>query len=326
MKVAGGGRAGTVMAVLGGVLVVAATGVLLLSADTRLLRLGLVAALWAVLLAAIVATRYRAQAEESAASAANAKEIYERELEREIAARKEHELEFELRKRRELESNAQEQVNALRAELEQLQQTLRQLLDGEVLYERIALTAQATRMRASGDDFKYLEQGAGRVVSDQGRAARQVDPPTDTFAPVTDHGEPYRNGHGSGNGAPVADSPSPWFSVSDRPTTRTGGRQQRQRPATVAAASRAARHSHEGARPGPEVPRRHEHEPRTWQQWGADDGQPRGQQGESPGRSDSNAGGPEPDTGGSHSAGRPVSELLASYGSEVQPRRRRRRA
>ncbi|SNR62047.1 hypothetical protein SAMN06265360_11270 [Haloechinothrix alba] len=517
MKVAPGGRAGTLMLVASAVLAAGAICVLLLTSDDRALRLGLLAALWAAMLAGVLAARYRThavQAEEVAEQAQDsverAQEVYEQELEREVTARKQHELEFELAKRKELEDASRAELDRLRSEVEALQQTLRQLLDGEVLYERIALTAQATRMRAGGDDVRYLEQGGMDAYDELGLealansmdgarhgaayrdnagtdsdhdGARQRSPAparaghangvrpgqpqeasTETFARVIEYSDashggsanssaggfqsaPY-NGHSSsynghaargGSGTPAAhnnghsanephnpapprgshharpeDSPatggpsgeaSSWFTPPTGPGPTHGtGRPQGQSPGRPQGQSSGRPQGQSSGRPdgqpdaGPAAgpTGRHtaghgshvaEHEPRTWQQWGADDSDPprhghggahgahsavrAGQHdrpehehrsgherpaehglhsrhdrvagdathdrlvgedrtgGQWPAADDRRARGAheadEPDDTGTHAEGRPVSELLASYGGGVEPRRRRRR-
>jgi hypothetical protein len=130
----------------GVVLILGAAGALVLSDDLRWLRLGIVAALWAALVGAFIAARYRGQVGERDDRAADLQAVYELELEREIAARREYELQVEAEIRAEVDEQSRRDVAALRDELRTLRQTLETLMGGEVLVERYAL-AQSTRMR-----------------------------------------------------------------------------------------------------------------------------------------------------------------------------------
>src|SRR5690349_4497854 len=87
----------TARLLLGGALVLGlgATLVLVFSDDARFLKLGIVAALWAALVGAFLAARFRRQVTDKTDNSAELRAIYELELEREIAARREYELELE---------------------------------------------------------------------------------------------------------------------------------------------------------------------------------------------------------------------------------------
>ncbi|MGH3468889.1 MAG: DUF6779 domain-containing protein, partial [Thermocrispum sp.] len=140
--------------IAGLIFAVVATALLVLSDDARWLRLGIVAALWAALLGGFLATHYRRQADRATDSMEDAQAMYELELEREIAARREYELEIESEAKRTAQDASRQEIDALRSEVVQLRETLQKLFGGEVLYERVALTAQSTRMRSLADDPK----------------------------------------------------------------------------------------------------------------------------------------------------------------------------
>lgn len=198
---AGGHRSSRSWLIAGLIFAVVATAVLVLSDDARWLRLGIVAALWAALLGGFLATHYRRQADRIADSMEDAQEVYELELEREIAARREYELEIEADARRDAQDASAAEIDALRSEVAALRETLQKLFGGEVLYERVALTAQSTRMRSLSDDPKPKSLPAAEhrngelpsVVS--GSSGRSYDPPpverTDLIARVLD-AEPRR--------------------------------------------------------------------------------------------------------------------------------------
>lgn len=134
------------------VLAVGATGVLVFSSDARLLRLAVVGALWAALIGAFAAARYRRTVTQRDEAAEDLRTVYELELEREVAARREYELEVESETRRRLEdevrSEVRDDLTALRGELRSMRENLEALLGGEVLVERVALRAESTRMRS----------------------------------------------------------------------------------------------------------------------------------------------------------------------------------
>lgn len=129
------------------VLAVAATVVLVLSDSAKMLRLGVLAALWAALLGVFLASRYRKVVGEKEMEVADLQSVYEVELEREVAARREYELQVEAEARKRVEEANREDMAALRAELRILRESLERLTGGEVLVERFALQARSTRMR-----------------------------------------------------------------------------------------------------------------------------------------------------------------------------------
>lgn len=171
-------------------LAVAATLALVFTDDLRWLRLGIVAALWAALIGAFVAARYRKQAATTEEAAAQAQEIYELELEREIAARREYELEIESETRERVEEESREELEALRAEITALRESLHSLFGGEVLWERLSLTAQSTRMRALADERRVVTAGDANGTPAQITAGKKVtavaERPTELIARVRD--------------------------------------------------------------------------------------------------------------------------------------------
>ncbi len=134
---------------------VLATLTLVFTTNAQWLKLAVIAALWAAFFGAMLSVKYRHQAAARAGEVADLQAVYELELEREVAARREYELEVEADTRRriaqETEDSSREDVAALRAELRALRENLERLTGGEVLVERIALRAQSTRMRTLGE-------------------------------------------------------------------------------------------------------------------------------------------------------------------------------
>ncbi|HJQ45345.1 MAG TPA: DUF6779 domain-containing protein [Amycolatopsis sp.] len=190
--------------VIGLVLALAATFSLVLADDVRYLRLGIVAALWAALVGAFLAVRYRRNAATTEEAVAQAQEVYELELEREIAARREYELEIESETRSKAEAESRAELDALRAEVIALRDSLQSLFGGEVLLERVALTAQATRMRALREEGRLVESpGNGRIAAQlmAAPAKESADRPTELIERVRDK-QPAR-------GRPAAGAPEP---------------------------------------------------------------------------------------------------------------------
>ena len=198
----GGRLLGRPFLIVGFLLAIGATLALVLSDDLRFLRLGIVAALWAALIGAFLAVKYRKHAAQSEDAVADAQAVYELELEREIAARREYELEMEAENRSVSDSRGREELEALRAEVTALRDSLQSLFGGEVLLERVALTAQATRMRKLSDENRMVTDGPPKRKPAQLMAAKKPvvevgERPTELIDRVLD--ERRRNG---ANGKP----------------------------------------------------------------------------------------------------------------------------
>ncbi|EHR53148.1 hypothetical protein SacmaDRAFT_4978 [Saccharomonospora marina XMU15] len=175
----------------GMLLAIAATVAMVFTEDLRWLRLGIIAALWAALIGGFVAARYRKQAATTEQAAAKAQEIYELELEREIAARREFELDVEAQTRERVEDETQEELQALRSEVTALRESLQALFGGEVLWERVALTAQSTRMRSLAEEPRVVTAGdsnGGRPaqITAGKKLAELAERPTELIAAVRD--------------------------------------------------------------------------------------------------------------------------------------------
>ncbi len=119
---------------------------LIFSTSLQLIRVGLVVALWAAVIGALAATRYRREAAVDQAKARDLQRVYELQLEREISARREYELSVEARVRREVGADATE-LAALRGELAVLRESLQRLFDGDLPNPRPALHADAIRIQ-----------------------------------------------------------------------------------------------------------------------------------------------------------------------------------
>ena len=162
---------------------VAATAVVLLTDDPQVLRIAVVAAAWACLAAAFAAERRAGRgtsgaetpAADPAAIEAELRRAYDRELEREVAARQQYELELENQVRREAEEAMRAELDALRTELTGLREGLSGLgaLREEVaavaalrgqLAELGGLRADVGRLRAELTEQRSGEMHVERVV------------------------------------------------------------------------------------------------------------------------------------------------------------------
>ncbi len=114
--------------------------------DARLLRLGVVAALWAALLAAFTTARARREVSSRAEHADQLRAVYQLELQREVVARREHALAVERALREQAQLSQQREIGQLRAELAAIGGNLAQLAGGNSLVERVTMRAESTRL------------------------------------------------------------------------------------------------------------------------------------------------------------------------------------
>jgi uncharacterized protein DUF6779 len=156
-----GGRGGlrTLALVAAVAIALASTAAVVLSDDPQTLRLAVVGALWAFVLAAFAAPRRRESDPPSGdpGTAVELRRTYEIELEKEVAARREYELQLEVYLRRELERGLAEDVAALRDEVGRMRGEMIDRLDGELRMERIETT------RLIGGSLRALQDEARRL-------------------------------------------------------------------------------------------------------------------------------------------------------------------
>lgn len=154
--------------VVGAVLAAAATATLILTEDLRLLRLAVVVALWAFVVATMAGIRRDPLAEriddDDSAERIRDMELelrqeYQLELEREMVARRESELRIEAELRREITEGIQQELAQLRHEVQALHQELLQRLEGGVRLERVAWHAESTRVTGVPSGLRGLGVG-----------------------------------------------------------------------------------------------------------------------------------------------------------------------
>ena len=152
------------------VLAILASSTLVFTNRVDLLRLAVILSLWAAVMAAFVSVTYRRQSELDQARARDMKFVYDLQLDREVAARREYELAVEAHLRRqmarELRAQAADEMTALRAELASLRSNLEVML-GTDLGERPALESEriATAMPESERIAMAMPAPPGRVES-----------------------------------------------------------------------------------------------------------------------------------------------------------------
>ncbi|MFD1815797.1 DUF6779 domain-containing protein [Rhodococcus gannanensis] len=156
------------------VLAVVASLFLIFGDSVQILRIGLVAALWAAVVGAIAMTKYRRESAADKAKIRDLQTVYELQLEREVTARREYEAGVEARVRSEVSLEAGE-ISALRAELAALRGSLEVLFEGRLPEDRVALESDAARRG---------ELGPGRSARPGG------SPGTASFAPNPAYADP----------------------------------------------------------------------------------------------------------------------------------------
>jgi hypothetical protein len=192
----GGRRPGWVLLTALLVLAIGASSALVFTNRVELLKLAVILALWAAVVAAFVSVIYRRQSDVDQARARDLKLVYDLQLDREISARREYELTVESQLRRELASelrtHAADEVSALRAELAALRTNLEILFDAE-LSERPALETERKAVRAHSDwepEHESARERVNRVTSVRAEEPVQraddstiIDVPEEPLAP-----------------------------------------------------------------------------------------------------------------------------------------------
>jgi len=166
----GGRRPGWLLLTVLLVLAIGASSALVFTNQVQLLKLAVILALWAAVVAAFVSVIYRRQSDMDQAKVRDLKLVYDLQLDREISARREYELSVETQLRRELVSElraqAADEVAGLRAELAALRANLEILFDAD-LSDRPAIETDRSRFRGYSDNEwqQRTPETAGRVTS-----------------------------------------------------------------------------------------------------------------------------------------------------------------
>jgi hypothetical protein len=188
----GGRRPGWVLLTTLLVLAIGASSALVFTSKVELLKLAVILALWAAVVAAFVSVIYRRQSDVDQARARDLKLVYDLQLDREISARREYELTVESQLRRELASElraqASDEVSELRAELAALRTNLEILFDAE-LSDRPALESERKAVRGYSEWDRENESARERI--NRVASVRAEEPARGTDDSIIDvHEEP----------------------------------------------------------------------------------------------------------------------------------------
>ncbi len=147
------------------VLAIVASSALVFTNRVELLKLAVIVALWAAVVAAFVSFIYRRQSDIDQAKARDLKFVYDLQLDREISARREYELSVESNLRRELtaelRSQTSDEVASLRAELAALRANLEIIFDTD-LQHRPAIETERTSVHTFPDWGTAPESAGGQ--------------------------------------------------------------------------------------------------------------------------------------------------------------------
>ncbi|MFT4085609.1 MAG: hypothetical protein QM658_00390 [Gordonia sp. (in: high G+C Gram-positive bacteria)] len=138
---------------LGGFIALAlvATVLMVFSKDMSLeATLAVAAALWAAVIGAVLVTKYRRQADVAETRSRDLRLVYELQLEREIAARRQYESEVEATIREELRETENEELDALKNQVLALRASLEKLLGNPLPEVPLALRPERRRELGSG--------------------------------------------------------------------------------------------------------------------------------------------------------------------------------
>ncbi len=157
-----------------------------LTDDARLLRIGILVALWGFVLAALAAGRRQTEQAMIASTEIELRKGYELELQQEVAARREYELRLEAQLRRELQEDFAHQVGDLQDEMGRLRRELSEQWDSELRVERMVMRTQSVRMGT--DRRESLENGAASLSGSLG-----IEAPTDNHQPRSNEPASYQS-------------------------------------------------------------------------------------------------------------------------------------
>lgn len=170
------------------VLAILASSTMVFTNKVELLRLAVILSLWAAVLAAFVSVVYRRQSELDQSRARDMKYVYDLQLDREIAARREYELgvETQLRRQlsRELRTESGEEMAALRAELISLRSHLEALL-GTDLGGRTALESDRVTMAPPPQLGRVESSRVTAVITEEILEVAEESVTEETIAEVT---------------------------------------------------------------------------------------------------------------------------------------------
>lgn len=169
------------------VLAILASSTLVFTNRVELLRLAVILALWAAVVAAFVTVIYRRQSEADQARARDMKFVYDLQLDREISARREYELSVESHLRRtlsrEIRAEAADEMAGLRAELAALRSQLEVMLGTNLGHrpalegDRFAVPMPAPPGRVESSRVTVVAEQVVTVAHEADQESRIIDVP-----------------------------------------------------------------------------------------------------------------------------------------------------
>lgn len=190
------------------ILAVVATVVMVISDNPVWMRVGTLAALWAAFIGAFLVARYRRQAAAESARVRDLHTVYELQLEREISARREHELVVEKDLRDSIRLETSESVLALRHEIAALREQLG-AMGVTIPEDRFAVGGHAPAAQIGAGNLQSVpsERVEPRRRPSESSAARpgQTDRPSSGAAQESDAG---RSGSGAAAGSGATGAPA----------------------------------------------------------------------------------------------------------------------
>ncbi|WOC11832.1 DUF6779 domain-containing protein [Gordonia sp. MP11Mi] len=164
------------------VLALAASLLMVFSDDLAIqATLAVIAALWAAVIGAVLVTKYRRQADTAESRTRDLRLVYELQLEREIAARRQYESDVESSIRHELAEESNHELDELKAQVLALRSSLEQLLGKPLPEPRIAIGLERPRELGAGLTAAASYSG---VADDHAAAERDFA----STAPQTENG------------------------------------------------------------------------------------------------------------------------------------------
>ena len=195
-----GRRPGWVLLTVLLVLAIGSSSALVFTDRVELLKLAVILALWAAVVAAFVSVIYRRQSDLDQAKVRDLKLVYDLQLDREISARREYELSVETQLRRELvteiRAQAADEVAGLRAELAALRANLEILFDADLSHrpalehDRAAARVTASRIDTEDRDDTDFRTEESPIID----VHEEPHPPEHEWTPPDNTGGAHRVG------------------------------------------------------------------------------------------------------------------------------------
>ncbi|MFC3242980.1 DUF6779 domain-containing protein [Gordonia humi] len=152
--------------------------------------LAVIAALWAAVIGAVMVTKYRRQVDTAENRTRDQRLVYELQLEREIAARRQYESDVEASIRQEVAAESNHELNELKAQVLALRSSLEQLLGKSLPESQIAIGLERPRELGSGlagasyvgvaDDHAAAERDFATTAPQTGDGRHVPGEPTDS--------------------------------------------------------------------------------------------------------------------------------------------------